>query len=270
MTEVKITIEGEGISVIKYTTEQKAGQIISFLGTDQQIQTTASPGSSSPVSMPLLGKKVLPIDMIEESEAKTFPQKIAALAKYIRDVQGQLTFSPSEIKLLLKKLGDDPKNFSRDMREASERGYIDCENSASDLYELTVRGDRAYADRFKNEISTKRTGAKRSGGIRGIRDEVRELEIKTSLENFPSYHDLSTKADKILWVLEYAEAQSIKGLSPTEIDHISGELRERIESKSFTALNTKNLQASYVKKTPEGYFRIEKKGSEYLKTAAKE
>ncbi len=261
MSEVKITIEGEGLSLTKFTTLQKAGQIISFLGVDQGAEATPERAASS---IPLLRTRLQPKDAIFKSGAKTYAQKIAALAAYLHDELQQETFSPNELRNLFKKIGDEPKNFSRDFKEALERQYVLCVDASADQYQLTDRGDEAAKNGFTDEVPKKKAGgAKRPHTSKNIRDEVKALEINASMEGYPNYHSLPTKGDKILWLLQYAHSLGIKALSPTEVEYISTELNERIESKGFTALNARNVRGAFVIKSTEGY-RVQKKGSDYL------
>lgn len=257
--EVKITIEGGGLSLVRFTTLHKAGQIISFLGMEQ-----AEHQSPQATQFALTERKRQAKDLIVESGAKTYPQKIVALAKYIHDQMGQETFTPQEVRSLFKKMGDEPKNFTRDLKEALERQYIVCVDSSSDLYSITDKGEEAIQGGFntnhKKSVSIKRTPAT----FRGTRDEVKNLEITGSLEGYPDFHSLPAKADKILWLLAYADLHGIKGLSSAEVDFLSTNLRDRVASKHFSTFNQRNEKKSYVIKVPEG-FLLHKKGSSYLK-----
>lgn len=152
MSEVKITIEGEGLSLTKYTTLQKAGQIISFLGYDTE---RSNAGSSTDVSSVLLTKQSQPRDLIFTSGAKTYPQKIAVLAKYLYDQLGQSSFSPDELRIYFKKMGDEPKNFLRDLKKAVELQYIVLSNEGNNQYELTDKGSNAVQNGFTEDDAKK-------------------------------------------------------------------------------------------------------------------
>jgi len=262
---VTVTITGEGISLTKKTNLQKAGQIISFLGTEQG--TSAPTGyDSAPVSRLLAPRPLQPKDVIVNSGAKTYPQKIAALAVYLRDQVNQKTFSPQEIKVIFKKMGDDPKNFTRDLKGAVELQYVVCVDPASELYELTDRGVEAVSENFSGKAIKKSVGSSKRAVIsNGIRDEVRQLETIGTLDGFPEYYGLATKADKILWLLAYADKNGVKTLTPTEVDYMSGELRDKVDAKGFTALNQRNIKNSFVSKTATG-FQIQKRGQDHLKS----
>lgn len=264
MNEVKITIEGDGLSLTKSTTLQKAGQIISFLGYEQGQTGT----DSAPVMQPgILARRSQPKDVVFSSNAKTYPQKIAALAKYLNDQLGQNTFSPQELKILFKKMGDEPKNFTRDFNKALDSQYILCVDSSKEQYELTDRGKDAIQSSFTGSDIEKSSRPKRSAIFRGIREEIKGLNIAGALDGYPDYHIIPTKGDKILWLLEYADKKDIKSLTPVEIEFLSEKLRDKIEIRGFTALNARNVQKAFVAKTSDG-FQIQKRGSDHIKNLA--
>ncbi len=261
---ITITIEGEGLSLTKKTNLQKVGQIISFLGFDQ----TFSPGNAAvSATLPQIsGPNRGPArDVISTSEAKTYAQKITALALYLRDTAGQDIFMPQEIRTLLKKMGDEPKNFTRDLNSAIELQYIVCVDATTEQYELTGKGEEAVNAKFTGvSVATKKpNGTKRPPPVKGIRDEIKEMQILASQDGLIDYHKLSTKGDKILWILSYADKKGIDALTPAEVDHLSGQLRDRINSSGFTALNDRNVKSAFVAKTKIG-FQLQKKGTDYL------
>lgn len=261
---ITVTITGEGISLTKKINLQKAGQIISFLGMEQNIPASGSYDASSTPRL-LASKPVQPKEIIVNSGAKTYPQKIAALGVYLRDHVGQENFTPQEVKVIFKKMGDEPKNFTRDLKSATELQYVICVDPANEQYELTDKGAEAVSESFSTKAIKKSVGSKRAVISNGVRDEVRQLETVGTLEGFPEYYRLTTKADKILWLLAYADKNGVKTLTPTEVDYMSGELRDKVDAKGFTALNQRNIKNSFVSKTVAG-FQIQKKGLDHLKS----
>lgn len=260
---VKITIEGEGLSLTKHTTLQKAGQIISFLGFNQD-SPISSAESASGVGAPLLPtKRLQPKEIIASSNAKTYPQKIAALAMYLQEQMGQSVFTPQELKILFKKMGDEPKNFTRDLNTALESQYVLCVDATAEQYELTGKGADAVHDAFVGIVVKKNSSTKKSVVSKGIRDDVKAIEIVGAMDGFPDYHKLPTKGDRILWLLAYADKKGVNALSPAEVDFLSLKLRERVESSGFTALNARNVKNSFVVKTAAG-FQIQKRGLDHL------
>lgn len=261
---ITVSITGEGLSLTIKTNLQKAGQIISFLGMEQNTPASAS-YEPAPAPRLLASKPVQPKEIVVNSGAKTYPQKIAALAVYLRDQVGQETFTPQEIKVIFKKMGDEPKNFTRDLKSAMELQYVICVDPASEQYELTDKGAEAVSQSFSGKATKKSVGSKRAVISNGVRDEVRQLETLGTLDGFPEYYGLATKADKILWLLAYADKGGVKTLTPTEVDYMSGELRDKVDAKGFTALNQRNIKNSFVSKTASG-FQIQKKGIDHLKS----
>jgi hypothetical protein len=260
---VTITIEGEGLSLTKKTNLQKVGQIISFLGFNQEL--VATPSGTVAMQPQLPGaSRMQPRDVIISSEAKTYAQKITALALYLRDEVGQPTFVPQEIRTYLKKMGDEPRNFTRDLNSALESQYIVCVDTSSEQYEITDRGVEAVEGKFAGAVTiSKKNGTKRLPPVKGIREEVRDMQIVGSHDDLPDYSNLKTKADKILWLLAYADKNAVDSLTPAEVDHMSGMLRDRVNATGFTALNERNIKNAFVAKTKTG-FQIQQKGLNYL------
>ncbi len=260
---ISITITGEGLSLTKKTNLQKAGQIISFLGIGQNTQ--GIPNQSHSPSFAVASSPIQPKEVIVTSGAKTYPQKIAALAVYLKNQVGQNSFTPQELKLIFKKMGDEPKNFTRDLKIAVELGYVTCIDPTTESYELTDKGIEVVKGVFSQKTTKKSMSSKRMPISNGIRDEIKGMEVVGTCQNLPEYHDLLTKADKILWLLAYSDQKGVNSLTPTEVDHMSGVLRDRVESKGFTALNARNIKNSFVSKTISG-FQIQKKGFDYLQS----
>lgn len=256
---VKITINGEGLFLEKETTLQKAGQIISFLGHDQE-QVTQIKVANGPS---LIGpQRSQAKDAILNANAKTYHQKITTLGKYIQEQNGQIDFSPQEIRIFLQKMGDEPKNFVRDFNKAVDLSYVVSIDGSKEKYQLTDKGYEAIESRFAGEALPKSNSSKKTVS-KGIRTEINDLTLVGSMEGYPDYHDTLTKADKILWLLQYVSLNNIKALTPVEVDFLSSKLQERVDQKGFTALNGRNIKKSYVISGKQG-FEIQKKGIDYL------
>lgn len=266
---VTINISGEGLSLEREISILQAGQIISYLGSQQSGSQVYEAQSSGPAAL-LSGQVDTPKKLIDNSGAKTFPEKIAVIGKYIQDRDGSEQFQLSDIRAVFTKLGTQPGNFSRDLQEASSvLRYIYLKNKKDGTYGLTDLGleaiEKGFPENLKNTFVKKtQPGAKKVATSTIVRDEIKKMEISSVMTDFPSFHGLKTKGQKILWLLIYADAKGIKSLTPAEVDFLSVEMKGRIASSSFTALNEGNHKMGYVTKL-DGKFLIQQSGIDYLK-----
>lgn len=264
---VIITIEGDGLSLKKQTSLQKAGHIIAFLGLGEGLVPDASSDQIGHNPASLISPQVISTrDLINESKAKTNAQKITVLGKYLSEKDGTGEFLIKDILYELRKMGEEPGNFTRDLKKAISLKYIYPVPSKKDKYGVSERGLSGIQNKFSDEI--RKPSIKRRGGFKKAippRKEVVSLSIVTTLEGYPNFHPLPTKADVILWVLAYADSQKIEDLTPKEVEVITDKLRNVIEQKDFSAFNKRNIKLGYVAQV-DGKFKIQQKGLDFLKT----
>lgn len=264
---VKITINGEGLTLERDINMQQAGQIITFLSTEKNNNQNINYQIVSDPVLELPSKpKLSPNALIIDSDAKTFAEKITVLGRYISTDTGQEYFSMEEIKLILKKLGDFPKKFSREVKRAIDLGYIYQEDGG---YVVTTRGIEAIDSKFiqqniKSKV-TKKVHSKRtkSNSTDNINPKLRDIEIVTEYKGLPKFHDLSSKREKILWILIYANRNEIDTLSTTDIEYIASKLQDSIPSRDFASHNKRNISNALVAQK-NGMFRILKKGEDSI------
>lgn len=147
--------DGKTLNFKYKTSLNKAAQVIAFLTTNGSLVA-----SSSSV---LSGKKNSsnsPLEAVRDSGARTFPQKIAAIGHYLVRRDERETFDPNEILTLLKRMGDTPRNFSRDIKNAELLGYISREPNGE--YFLTDTAVEEIESRFENAIPAESSKKKRA------------------------------------------------------------------------------------------------------------
>lgn len=262
---VKITIEGDGLSLNKQTTLQKAGQIISFLGLEEGV---FNPGSASLAPKILSNPSISsPKDAISDSKAKTNAQKITVLVNFLSETNGEEGVLVKEILLQLRKIGEQPANFNRDLGTAESLQYLYPLDAKKKIYGITDRGKGAIASNFENETPVKTQKSAKGVFKKAMppSQEVLSLPIASNLEGFPDYHSLSTKADSILWALAYADAKNISDLTSREVESITDRLKNKVAQRDFSAHNKKNMKSGYIILT-DGKFKIQQKGINYLKS----
>lgn len=263
---INVTIEGEGLSLKKETSLQKAGQIIAFLGSEEgSIGVVPGTQPHSPTSL-MTSSATSPNDLINEAKAKTNAQKMTVLGKYLSEKDGTDGFLIKEILLQLRKMGDEPGNFTRDLKKAvNDLQYIYEIDLKAGKYGVSEKGLNAIQNKFADEV--RRPSTKGRGGFKKAippRPEVVSLPIVSTLSGYPDFHPLPTKADSILWVLAYADSQKITDLTPKEVEIITDKLHNKIAQNAFSPFNKRNIKAGYVAQT-DGKFKIQQKGLDRLK-----
>jgi len=263
---VNITIQGNGLSYKKDISVQRAGQIITFLGTDEEstvIDPNQIPSYPSPLISPSLQS---PSELINESKAKTNAQKITVIGNYLQEKDRREIFSVKEVLFYLRKIGEQPSNFSRDIGTAESLQYIYPHDVKKGEYGVSEKGKEAIRNKF-SEAPNHKIKSKNKGGFKKPilpRNEVLSLPIVASLDGHTDFHVLQTKADSILWILAYADTQRVESLNPREIEALSDKLRKKIEQTGFSAHNKRNIKLGYVSQTGN-QFKLQQKGIDHLK-----
>lgn len=268
---VKISIEGDGLTFKKDITFQKAGQIIAFLGADESL-VRAEQGlimASPSTTLPPIDQS--PRDLIIQAKAKTNAQKITVLGQYLADKDGNDYFLIKEVQLQLKKLGEEPANFTRDLKAAEAARYIyQIPPKKDGKYNVTEAGKDAIQNQFSAEIRVKVNYKKKTKATNKLtlpRQEIASLPISTELDGFPNFHKLPTKADSILWVLSFVDSQNIESLTPKEVEFLTDKLRNKIPQNAFSPHNKRNIKEGYVSQA-DGKFKLQQKGIDHLKNLA--
>lgn len=266
---VTITIDGDGLSLKRETSLLKAGQIITFLGSEESFSSDLPVEKSN--TPPLLNPSpnLTPGELIIEANAKTNAEKILVLGKYITDKDLSDKFSTKEVLIELKKIGGEPHNFARDIRTAISSSYIYPIDMRQGEYGVTSTGKKAIEDKFSNKTNKANSGTRRNGtGGKKVavppRQEVILMPKVTTLSGFPDFHDLPTKSDSILWTLEYVNNHNIDSLTPREVEVITDKLLNRVAQKDFSAFNKRNMRKGYVLQD-NGKFKLQQKGINHLK-----
>lgn len=273
---VNIDINGDGLTYKAVTSILKASQIIAFLSADTDPSSVnANYNQSSPILLKNKNNNQSPREALNDSGAKTNMQKILVLAKYHLDRTGNISFKPLEIKAYFKKAGEpEPRNFSRDIKDAIGLGYIYEDMDGNRDYVITDYGNDLLKSGFQTEAkkaigrkktsSAKKTSSKKAS-VAKASPSVLKLEIVPKLEGVISYHDVSTKSDKILWILYSAYKNSITELSSSDIEYIAEKLVDNVPASSHSALTEKSRKLAYVTKTNDGKFKLLHDGIEHVK-----
>ncbi len=146
-SEVTIIFKG-AVNMEVGSTLSKALEAARFLTSDTGTATSQTQTFTS--SLPQkIGNS--PLEAIKNSNAKTFPQQITALAAYVMERNKAESFDPKEIQLLLRRIGNLPQNFGRDLRHATHvLSYLAEEGP--NQYILTDFGKESLTKRFEGAV----------------------------------------------------------------------------------------------------------------------
>lgn len=265
MDEVKIHIEGEGLAFDGITSFSKAAQVIAFVKSET-VTSEATAMNRRGVLPTAIGHDYSPRQVIVEANAKTNPQKIAALGRYICTRSQTDTFSASEVLDMMKRAGETlPKNFSRDLKHAVVLEYI--YEGEEGQFILTEKGKEAVDHHFESAekvrgSKTRRVTRRASGAVA---DEVLNMEIATEAEGFPRYWEIKNKGHRILWILAYAHQRKILELTRKEVEALAKRLHDNIESRHVGPLIGNAFKKGFLATAPGGKFRILQPGIKFIR-----
>lgn len=269
---VKVTLSGDGLSYESDASLVQAAKIIGFLNTQEPLPAEHNSGSvgdgaafiDAPQAKPLSS----PREAILNTDAKTNAQKILVLGAYLAQRDNSDEFATAELKTLFVKAGEPaPRNLARDIRDAVKAGYIMESMTSSDMYAVTNTGYKTLNGGFGSSPAKK--PRRKSNGKPTKRSEIPDwlqtTSIDDQLDGFPSYRQLNTRSNRVLWILQWATVVGRERLTGIEISAIADKLSDNIPTKQIAASFLPHLSSNRVSKTAEGY-RILYSGSEFLKT----
>lgn len=272
---VKVTLSGDGLNYQSDASLVQAAKIIGFLNTEEPLPAeygSSTVGGTNFIDAPQVKPLSSPREAILNTNAKTNAQKILVLGAYLAQRDNSDEFATAELKTLFVKAGEPaPRNLARDIRDAVKSGYIMESMTSSDMYAVTNTGYKRLEAGF-SASAVKKT-RKKSNGKPAKKAEIPEWLQTTSvddqLEGFPSYRQIGTRSNRVLWILQWAARANRERLTGIEISAIADKLSDNIPTKQIAASFLQHLSSNRASKTVEGY-KILYSGSEFLKTLGNE
>lgn len=212
-----------------------------------------------------------PQEYLAKYDAKTNPQKILIFAKHLTD-KGNDTFSSEDVKkMFLIAREPNPGNFIRDVKMTIRKGWI-TPTGDDGMFVITNTGDKQLETKFKSgdPLKTKIKRKNRSNNFVEVKinPAIESAEFEPILSGYVSFLDLSTSADKILWILLKSKLLGISKLNQKEIELISRRLGDVIPRKSISSLIEKHRSSKriwYHEDSGVKYLEIQNSGEIYLK-----
>lgn len=148
----KLTLMGSGISIDKEIDQATAERVVHAVFGSQQTESSQLAGGADRPNDP---QRLSLREVLEESEARTIPEKIVVIAAYLRDQQGQATCTREDNKGKFRTAGEPmPANYSRDFGKAVQSGWIAEDHQNSGKFYVTRRGDEALSTRFDSRSAS--------------------------------------------------------------------------------------------------------------------
>ncbi|MFI1434884.1 hypothetical protein [Streptomyces lydicus] len=226
-------------------------------------------------SQPLEG----PRQALDLSGARTYPEKVTALAAYLDQQEEHESFTQSDVRRLFQRARERiPSHFSREFDKAVRAGWI---------HEGETKGEHYLSEAAKDVVTTgfddlrggrgsqrKSSGtAARGSGRRKPRrltvpDAFAEFDqIPSTIDGITPYHRIKLKRDKLLWTLKLAKELGIDGLQGPEVTWLTDKLGDAIPTRDMNGHFKGLRREAYASQSiGDRAMRITQTGEEYLET----
>lgn len=165
---VHVVIEGRGFSLDTKVSETIARRLMVVALTDSDAPTSGLAMQSS--QRPTTGAMLSPREFLDQSNARSFPEKIVSVGQYAKAQGGVPVFGRKILLELLERAGEKvPRNIPRDIQKTVKEGWIEEKPGARNLYYVTAKGEAAVRDGFGK--STRREETRRVGRHSSSREQ---------------------------------------------------------------------------------------------------
>ena len=156
--KILVKIEGVGLNYSEEVSRTVAGKIMDFCLSGDET------GLSQPSFENLKKEKTESVresapEYIERHAPRRNPDRILTMAGYLKEVISKLSFSPNEIRSLMKDSGESiPANFTRDFKWVIKSGWIGMGDKKKKQYYITNTGLKVLNNGFPDEFVKKSRG----------------------------------------------------------------------------------------------------------------
>lgn len=145
----KLKLEGDGVTVNREIPETVALEILAAVmggsPTPRAGRVPARGGSA--------GRGPSLREHFDDVEPKRNPDKILAIAYFLKEQRGVDSFSPDDIKREFKGAGEPvPGNWARDWRWTIQNGWIAADSEDPESFWVTGKGEKAVEEKFSADV----------------------------------------------------------------------------------------------------------------------
>lgn len=146
--EYKIMLSGEGISVEKILDRRTAFAVVATIMGEPQDTPIAAHGATTKNTAPPKSLR----EFLNEVDAKTSVEKIAAMGYFMCENLGQNSFTKDEVKAKFAVAKEAmPANFSRDFGKALKSGLINEVHGEKGNFYVTSTGMKEIEKNITNQ-----------------------------------------------------------------------------------------------------------------------
>jgi hypothetical protein len=277
----RITITGK-ITYSDDITLNQAAQIIAFIdsSSDGGMMMPASAARLSPEVITVGATQALtPREALDNSKAKTNPEKIVAFAASIHKEGEQDMFTLEDIKPLFRRAREaTPANLSRDLDSAVRSGWVADGDNKGEYY-LTKKGLDAFEEGFEKS-STSKSGSVSTPSKKPSARKPRKSSVETpeafkdvdeipgQMDGYVSYPSLSSNVDRFLWVIQMAkEVLKVEAVSNQDVVWLTDRLGSGIATNNINGVFLSAKKQLRVNRSVQtNKIRITPTGETYLKS----
>lgn len=206
-------------------------------------------------------------EALDVSAAKTNPEKIVALGKYVMQ-DGTDTFKVEDVKTQFRRAREAaPANFSRDLGVALREGWL-AETDDGEYF-VTNKIEGIFDGGFKFPKSAGSGGRTRSAP----RVSKEKPKVFAGIDEFPAhmegvapYSKMKSEGARVLWALLFAKNHGIRGLGNKDVAWLTDNLGVGVPSGNIAGAVRGRRGAGHLNRsTTDNTFRITEDGEEYLK-----
>lgn len=165
---VKVT--GPGINFERDVPEQLAQRVLvaALTGDIKELgQPQSKPSASAPSGVSTKEGQEEHADSIANYlnvvAAKTIPQKIAAIANFMKKNEGKATFKQNDLEEAFENAAESvPGNLSRDVKDTVRSGWIAAKRGERGTYYVTGPGSDAVKAKFEGHGKGRKKGSRKA------------------------------------------------------------------------------------------------------------
>lgn len=275
---VRVHLEGDGLLYDDETTVFQAAQIIGFLKNNEALATSGAVATNTTL-LGVSSPKQSPRAALQESNAKTNAQKIAALGCYVAEQNNHESFELEEVKIAFRKAGEPlPKNFSRDARDAVTANLIYEDDGQYVLTEYAleqIKNGFTDTERKQNRTAKKTTARRNGSGAKVVMNEELLQTLNQhgdSLKDYISSRStaFSNKTSNQVAIIACWLKDELKwdGMAPSDLQAVRRYLGQP-GGNAYSQISNATAREGYFSHSRDGKFFLSGKGEDFGRITAK-